>query len=235
MDNAKKIVDKIKMENIQPIPALQFKYSEYSKWAAYLLFIVLGSLALSIILFAISINGFDLLEHFTHSRFESFLVLLPLMWLAILLAFLAGSVYSVINTKRSYKLSFSKWIGLSVGISIILGTLFFITGGAKWLENKFETNIESYDSMLEKKTAIWSQPKLGTLSGEIIDVSKDTLILKDWKNKKWIIEIDNAVVVPILKLTTGTKIKINGQIIIDSTFKAVKIRPWGGTPGKCVQ
>jgi hypothetical protein len=235
MDNAKKIIDKIKMENIQPIPSSNFKYVEYSKWAAYLLFIIMGSLSFSITLFAISINGFDLVEHFSHSRFESLLVLLPLMWLGTLLIFLAGAIYSITKTNRSYKFTFGKWIGISVGFSMIVGTMFFLTGGARWLENKFETNVESYESLLEKKTAIWSQPKLGTLSGIIMAVSSDTLSLKDWKNKIWMIEMDEAFVAPILELEAGSQIKINGQMKGDSTFKAEKIRPWGGTPGKCAQ
>jgi hypothetical protein len=235
MDNAKKIIDKIKLENIHPTPALKFKFTEYSRWVAYLIFITLGSLSFSIILFAISVNGFDLMDHFAHSRFESLLVLLPLIWLVTLLIFLAGAIYSITKTNRSYKFTFGKWIGISVGISMIAGTMFFLTGGARWLENKFETNIESYESLLEKKTAIWSQPNLGTLSGIIMAVSSDTLSLKDWKNKIWTIEMNEAFVAPIIELEAGSQIKINGQMKGDSTFKAEKIRPWGGTPGKCAQ
>ncbi|MBK6785516.1 MAG: hypothetical protein IPG79_18530 [Saprospiraceae bacterium] len=44
-----------------------------------------------------------------------------------------------------------KWMMVSAALSMTIGTLFFITGGAKWLEKKFETHIESYESILEKK------------------------------------------------------------------------------------
>ena len=74
---------------------------------------------------------------------------------------------------------------VSAALSMTIGTLFFITGGAKWLEKKFETHIESYESILEKKTRIWSQPELGTLSGEIVKIQNNTLLLKDWTNKVW--------------------------------------------------
>ncbi|MBK8348345.1 MAG: hypothetical protein IPL08_12240 [Saprospiraceae bacterium] len=116
-----------------------------------MLFISIGSISFSIILFAISVNGFDMLQHFKHSKLESILVILPILWLATLILFLGGSIVSIMHTGRAYKYSFGKWVSLSTGISIAIGTLFFITGGAKWLEHKFETNIESYESIQEKK------------------------------------------------------------------------------------
>ncbi|MBK8348215.1 MAG: hypothetical protein IPL08_11525 [Saprospiraceae bacterium] len=100
---------------------------------------------------------------------------------------------------------------MSTGISIAIGTLFFITGGAKWLEHKFETNIESYESIQEKKTAIWSQPELGTLSGEIVEVAGDTLYIKDFKSRFWTIDISSAFIAPKVVMETTEQIKLNGK------------------------
>ena len=126
-------------------------------------------------------------------------------------------------------------MSLSTGISMAIGTMFFMTGGARWLEHKFETNIESYESLLEKKTAIWSQPSLGTLSGEIVEIGEESITMKDWKNELWTIQTKDAFVAPVLDLQVGTQIKINGKLMDGNTFKAEKIRPWGGAPGKCAQ
>lgn len=235
MNNAQKIVDKIKNDQIQPHPEWTFTYKEWVKWASYALFVVMGSISFSIILFAISVNGFDMLQHFKHSKLESILVLLPILWLTTLIIFLGGSIVSVMHTGRAYKYSFGKWMSLSTGISMVIGTMFFMTGGARWLEHKFETNIESYESLLEKKTAIWSQPTLGTLSGEIVEINDDTITMKDWKNEIWTIQTTDAFVAPILDLQMGTQIKINGKLTGETSFKAEKIRPWGGAPGKCAQ
>ena len=235
MNNAQKIVDKIKNDNIQPRPQWTFTYSEWLKWASYALFVVMGSISFSIILFAISINGFDMLQHFEHSKLESITVLLPILWLATLIIFLGGSIISVMHTGRAYKYSFGKWMRLSTGISMAIGTMFFITGGARWLEHQFETNIESYESLLEKKSAIWSQPELGTLSGEIVDINEDTIRMKDWNSNLWTIHTTDAFVAPVLDMQAGTQIKLNGKLLNKTTFKAEKIRPWGGAPGKCEQ
>ncbi len=235
MNNAQKIIDKIKGENIQPRPEWSFASAEYIKWGAFMLFISIGSISFSIILFAISVNGFDMLQHFKHSKLESILVILPILWLATLILFLGGSIVSIMHTGRAYKYSFGKWVSLSTGISIAIGTLFFITGGAKWLEHKFETNIESYESIQEKKTAIWSQPELGTLSGEIVEVAGDTLYIKDFKSRFWTIDISSAFIAPKVVMETTEQIKLNGKKTGDAIFKADQIKPWGGMPGKCVQ
>jgi hypothetical protein len=235
MNNAQKILDKIKNENIQPSPQWTFTLKEMSKWSAYILLVLLGSISFSIILFAIAVNGFDMLQHFKHSKLESILVLLPILWLGTLIFFLGASIWSVMQTGRAYKYSFGKWMGLSTGISMAIGTLFFMTGGAKWLENKFETNIESYESLLEKKTAIWSQPELGTLSGEIVSVDGDVFKMKDWKNQLWTILTPDAFIAPVLEIQQGVQVKMNGKLKSELVFKAEKIRPWGGAPGKCAQ
>ncbi|MBK8080388.1 MAG: hypothetical protein IPK25_08985 [Saprospiraceae bacterium] len=88
----------------------------------------LGGISFSVILFAISENGFDLLQHFRHSRIESFLVVLPLLWLASHTLFLAVSVFSVLNTGRAYKYSMGKWMMVSAALSMTIGTLFLLPG-----------------------------------------------------------------------------------------------------------
>ncbi|MBK6364819.1 MAG: hypothetical protein IPF52_15585 [Saprospiraceae bacterium] len=195
MDNANKIINRIKENNLQPQPEWKYIFSKQQKKLTFY-FYCFGWNFFSVILFAISENGFDLLQHFRHSRIESFLVVLPLLWLASHTLFLAVSVFSVLNTGRAYKYSMGKWMMVSAALSMTIGTLFFITGGAKWLEKKFETHIESYESILEKKTRIWSQPELGTLSGEIVKIQNNTLLLKDWTNKVWEYLFPNLLLLP---------------------------------------
>ncbi len=233
MDNAEKMIEKIKSDRIRPRPVWVFSASEISKWLCYVFFILMGALAFSIILFAISVSGFDLLQHLKHSRLEAVFVLLPFLWLGILVFFLGASVASIRNTGRAYKISFHKWIALSTGLSMTLGTIFFISGGARYFEQKFETEIESYQSILEKKIAIWSQPELGTLSGEIMELTGDTLSLKDFENNIWKVDISRANVAPRVLLESSEQIKMNGKKTGLYKFSAESVKPWGGIPGQC--
>lgn len=234
MNNAQKILDKISIEDIRPEKRWTFTSKEWLKWIIYTLFLILGSISFSIILFSISINGFDLIQHSKHSKLEAILVALPIFWLSLLLFFMIVSIVSIMQTGRAYKYSFDKWIGLTTGISMTIGTLFFISGGAQWLEHKFESNISSYESLMEKKTAIWSRPELGTLSGEVIDVAGDTVKMRDWNNTVWSIDISKAFIAPVLQLEEGTQIKLNGTKTGKNIFAAERVKPWGGMPGKCM-
>ncbi|MBK8080389.1 MAG: hypothetical protein IPK25_08990 [Saprospiraceae bacterium] len=79
---------------------------------------------------------------------------------------------------------------------------------------------------LRKKTRIWSQPELGTLSGEIVKIQNNTLLLKDWTNKVWEISISESFVAPAVQLEKGIQIKMNGRKTGAYYFKADKVRPW---------
>lgn len=232
MNNAEKIIQKIKDENIRPKPRWQFFLSEWIKKSLYLLFIISGSISFSVILFAVSQSEFKLLHHFRHSAIEFVLVMLPVIWLCLLIVFLGASVLSVLNTGRSYKMSFSRWIAYSTALSMSLGTLFFITGGGQWFEKNFESHVESYESIADKKLKIWSQPNLGTLSGDIVSLEDNTLVIKDWNGIIWQVDITDSFIAPMVNLEPGTKIKISGRKTSEDTFVSDKIRPWGGIPGQ---
>jgi hypothetical protein len=232
MNSAEKIIQKIKDENIRPKPRWQFFLSELIKKSLFLLFIISGSISFSVILFAISQSEFSLLHHLRHSEAEFILVMMPVIWLCFLIVFLGASVFSVLTTGRSYKLTYSRWIGYSTALCISLGVLFFITGGAQWFEKKFETHVESYESIADKKLKIWSQPNLGTLSGEIVSLEDNSLVIKDWNGKIWQVDITDTFIAPMVDLEPGTKIKISGRKVSDDEFSSDKIRPGGGIPGQ---
>ncbi len=233
MTLADKIVQNIKDDHIKPTPKWYFTWGNGLKGLLFVLFITLGSLAFSVVLFAISQSDFKLLSHFGHTMLEKILVVMPILWLVLLVVFLSGSILSVLQASRAYKFTFDKWVAFSTGLSIVLGTLFFITGGAQMFEQKFATSIESYESIQEKKSKIWSQPQLGMLSGKIIESGDKRLTITDWRNENWNIIIDSAFVAPQLTLEAGELIKINGNIVDGHTFEAERITPWGGMPGKC--
>ena len=232
MNNAEKIIQKIKDENIQPKPQWQFLLTEWGKKSLFLLFIVSGSISFSVILFAISQSEFKLLSHLSHSKIEFMLVMLPVIWLCFLIVFLGASILSVLNTGRSYKWSFSRWTGYSTALCLALGTLFFIAGRAQWFEKSFETHIESYESIADKKLKIWSQPDLGTLSGEIVSLDDSSLQIKDWNGKIWQVDFTDAFIAPVVSLEEGAIIKMSGRKVGDNKFISDKIRPWGGIPGQ---
>ncbi|HIP49095.1 MAG TPA: hypothetical protein EYG92_09055 [Lutibacter sp.] len=228
MDTFDKIAQQIKNEDIKQTPRWYFIFKNTRIWIVFLLSISIGAIAFSVILFSIQQSDFELLSHVKHSKLESFLVFLPFFWVVILLVFSIFSFYSLRSSKKAYKYSLLSLLSLSTFISILLGTLFFISGGAQKLEHTFANTIEIYNSLQERKLQIWMNPKEGMLAGSIENVKSDTIYLKDFSNNHWKITFKDVFIPPFLELESGEQIKIVGLIVNDKSFVAKEIRPWKG-------
>jgi hypothetical protein len=228
MDNSTKLIEKIKEEQVKPIPKWQFTFKDTFIWLAFIICVLFGALAFSVILFAIQQSDFDLFSHMSHSFLELLLGLVPVIWLLALLLFLVIAILSIKNSKKGYKFTTPAMFGFATALSILLGTLFFITGGAERLENAFASNISSYEGIEERKSQVWSRPADGFLSGTIISVEDTAFELRDFSGKTWKINFNGADIVPAVTISDGEKIKLAGKITNGNSFKAEIIRPWGG-------
>jgi hypothetical protein len=228
MDNSTNLIEKIKEKQLKPLPRWLYLFKDTMLWILYILSTIFGSLAFSVILFVIQQVDFNIIGHMSHSWFELLLGLVPFLWIISLVICLLISVVSLKNSKKGYKLSALSLVGLATALSILIGTFFFISGGGKWLEDAFATNVSQYESMQERKMKVWSMPEDGSLSGTILSAGDETFELEDFKGKSWMIDYKDADIVPAVVIIDGEKIKMTGNMTSDATFKADKIRPWGG-------
>ena len=228
MDNAQKILERIKSDQIKPAPRWQFSWKYRSFGLLYFMASLLGALAFSVILLVLQHTDFRLTEHMGHSGVELFLGLLPFIWLITIVVCLIVSMLSIRHSWKGYKFSWLNTVISYVIMSMALGTLFFLAGGAKHLEAAFDVYVVSYESIEERKIGIWNQPDAGRLAGEIIRIDSDVLQLRDFDGNIWSITYINANVAPMVIMDQGEKIKILGQRVQDLRFSAEDIRPWGG-------
>jgi heme/copper-type cytochrome/quinol oxidase subunit 2 len=228
MDNAEKLIELIREKEMKPKARWHFTLKNSLALTAFIAVAIAGALAFSVILFAIQQSDFNLIAHMSHSIFEFMLGLIPLIWIIFLIVFLVLAIYSIKNSKKGYKFTSLSLIGFCTALSILAGTLFFISGGAGWLENAFATSFRQYESVEERKTKVWTMPEDGYLSGIILSVGDTTFKMEDFNGKSWTIEFREADIVPSIRIIDGEKIKMTGNMISDDIFKADKIRPWGG-------
>ena len=130
MDNSDKLLEMIKTQGVKPIPRWRFLLRNSLFWLIFVFAILFGALAFSIILFAIQQVDFDLTGHLTHSVFELILGLIPVIWMISLILFLVFAIISIKNSKKGYKFTHLSLVGFAASLSILAGTLFFISGGA---------------------------------------------------------------------------------------------------------
>jgi hypothetical protein len=228
MDNSTKLIEKIREQQMKPLPRWKYTVKDTFIWLSFIFCVLFGALAFSVILFAIQQLDFDILGHMTHSTFELFLGLVPFIWIVTLIIFLVIAIFSIKNSKKGYRFTSPSLVGFASGLSILLGTLFFISGGAGWLESAFANKVSIYEGIEERKEQVWSMPEDGYLSGTIISTGDSIFELRDLKGKSWMVSFKEADIVPAVHISDGEKIKMMGNMTSANTFKADMIRPWGG-------
>ena len=228
MKPSEKLIQSIKEQGIKPVPRWRFTVRNAVLWGAFLLAVLLGALAFSVILFSVQQADFSVVSHLSHSRLELFLGLLPIFWIILLVVFLGIAIYSIQYSPKGYKFTSAKLVGYSAALSILLGTLFFIAGGAQRLEHVFALHVSLYESVQEKKVQLWSMPKEGYLSGQIEETNAGDFQLRDFEGNLWTVHYENAFMPPSVLLERGEQIKLMGEITGKGEFSALEIRPWGG-------
>jgi len=230
MDPADKMIQSIKKQQLRPTSRWYYRLREWVIWSLFAISIVFGAMAFSVILYAIHKADFNLVKHISHSNLELLLAILPFIWIAMMIVGLVLALISLKNTWRGYKISPLRLISANLAISVLLGIVVFIGGGATRLEAAFNRTGFDYTSIQERKQMIWSHPEEGMLSGKIEAVNDDELTLSDFGGNKWTVDIKDAFIAPILALDPGENIKLIGVQKSTGIFHADEIRPWGG-PG----
>lgn len=228
MDNAKHLLERIRQEEVSPMPGWIFKGKDYVLWTVFIAATMLGAMAFSVILLSIQNADFNITSHLTHSKWEMFLGLLPFIWLVFVVLFLVLAMISIKNSNRGYKFSVEKNVLLSLLISMAIGTFFFMAGGSEQLEKAFDIRVSSYQSIEERKIQVWQNPEDGYLAGKIVSTSENSLTIQDFENNEWTIEFVDVFVPPVVLLEPNELIKIIGVKTGNQSFSADEIRPWGG-------
>lgn len=232
MKRSEKLMQKIKEQDIKPYTHHRFTGQRLLLWASFGITIALGALAFSVILFAIQQADFSVLQHLSHSRLELFLGLLPFLWLAFLITFLLLAMWRLQRAPRGYKLNSFRLATYSALLSILLGTGFFLAGGAQQLEEAFALRVSFYESIQQKKIQVWSMPEAGYLSGQVQFTSQNQMQLLDFQGQEWSIDFSEAFIPSFLELLPRDTIKLVGKQTEEHAFNATEIRPWRGPRGR---
>lgn len=228
MHNSDKLLEKITEQDLRPAPRWRYLFKDAAMWILFIISAIFGALAFSVILYAIQQVDFNLVSHMSHSGFELMLSLVPLVWIICLIPCLIMIIISIKNSRKGYKFHALTVLGLGTALSMLIGTLFFITGGGKWLDHVYAQKSTGYNSIEERKISVWSNPEEGTLSGKIISATETEFELEDFSGKLWTVDYKEADIVPAVQIMEGEKIKMTGTMRSEKSFQANIIRPWGG-------
>lgn len=225
---SQELISKITSGDIKQNPSWYFVFRNYIFWSVFFIFTIFGSIAFSIILYAMTDGDFDLLL-FSGSKIEFLFSILPLLWIFFLAIFSVVSIFGIRHTKTGYRYSFLKILSINILLSVLLGSIFFYYRGAEKTERIFAENVAIYKSFEEHRISRWSNPQHGFLSGIILEnKNNEIVVVKDFNNKQWNVYIQDVFIRSKFYLNKGEKIKIRGKILENNIFKAQEIRKWEG-------
>jgi len=221
---SQKILKVLEDKEIKPKAKWKFVLKNFLIWLITALFLILSSLAVSIIIYSLKNNDWSLQQKLGGGIFRFILISLPYAWLLFLILFIILIYTNFKQTKRGYKYKLSLIILISVLTSLILGFIFYTTGIAQAVESKLIDKVPVYRKIHPMR--IWQQPKQGFLGGKIFKLENDKgFKIYDIENKEWNIMSNQMLNRYKMMINTGTRVKIIGEKLDNNIFKAQEIYP----------
>jgi hypothetical protein len=221
------VINKIKQERIMPIPRWQFVILHILLWFAFVIAIVLGALAFSVIFRLVGGVDWEIARRAGHGTVRGFFLVLPYLWLLTLTAvlYLAGKLFE--KTKKGYLYTHTIIVLLSIIISLIIGMVFYFAGVGHFIERGLMNHIRPYARWSERHDSGMVAPDDGVLIGKVIDIKEDReLMIIDFRGEQWVVDISSAVYKGDFKPLAGYPVGIIGERMGQGIFKAEKIMPW---------
>ena len=226
----KNTLQKIKKENIKPIPKWQFLLKDSLVWGLFVLNLILGSIGFAIALYLLTNNDILLDSSLVTNVWEWLILSIPIAWILLTALFLFIAYYNFKHTSGGYRFTVVKILLMNIVVSIVLGVLINGIGLSQKLNTIFSDHIPFYNHTMDLRSEVWMRPESGYLAGTIVDINSDTKILKieDLKGMVWDIPYRDAIIKGKVVLELGEEIKIVGKILPTNVFEAFEIRPWAG-------
>ena len=226
-----KVLCKIKEEKIEPKPRWQFLLKNYFIWTAFAVSVGIGAVAFCVVLDVLTDNDWDVYKYAADNPLERIFLSLPLVWMIALVLFLGLAYYNCKNTKSGYKYGTYVIVGLSIAVSVILGSIFhYYFGMGEKMESLVAENLPFYRKIYShcSNRKVWLQPEKGLLGGEIVRISNPASFdLEDFGGMLWLIKREkNVFIRGNLPLFEREEVRIIGEQEDDRIFRAIEIRPW---------
>lgn len=218
MDTKDKVLKQINSEHLKPRSSIYFALTKFLNYSVLSIGVVLVISVLSLIILNILEAGS-----------LAWLILIPIT-IFILMA-LVVFVFVLRKATRSddfYMYSRFKFAGFLFGLIVAGALIWNISGTAQSYDIALQ-NSKEYCQTMKKATYVrWSSPNEGYLAGEVQEkpVSPRTFMLKDLRRQIW--EIHPVESLDITFVDEGELVKMRGEIIDPTIFRANEIHLWEG-------
>lgn len=226
-DITQKTLKIIEQQKIKPRPRWHFLLKDYLLWFSFACSIIVGSLAVSTIIFMLTSNDWDVYKYLDRSLFKHIFISMPYLWIAILALLTFTAYYNFKYTRRGYRYEIHTIILGSALISLILGIILFFGGLGSEIHEIFMRQIPFYNNFVYCQKEVWDNPQKGLLGGKIIKVeNQNEFLLQDFNGKIWQIKKENPYCCNQFLIQCGSEVELIGHLGEDNIFFIKEIRPW---------
>lgn len=204
---------------------------ECAVWTAWVISILIGSLAVAISMFVMTYHQYALYEA-THENFLTFAVdVMPYLWLIAFGAMVYIAVLNLRHTKHGYRYSITVILSSSLVLSFAGGSALHYFGLGYRVDNILGHQMPMYMSQhkLEQKT--WQAPAEGRLVGRQVakTISPNPIIIfEDMEGKRWQMNISELSEHDMNHMTSGRTVRLLGKSVNPELkiFHACGAFPW---------
>ena len=224
-----KILAVIKEKKLHPTSKFIFSLKSYLWTFFTVLMVVFGSLAVSVIIFYLKNEDWELYKQAGFSQMNFLLLSIPYFWILLSLLFILLAYYNFHHTKFGYRYRFSLVIASYFALSIVIGSITYVFGAGDKIEGLFfNNNLIFYGQIMEKKQEMWHRPEMGFVVGQIIliDMKNNQIDIIDPMQEKWFVDVSDTRIPPFIKFEPSSKIRVIGKIFSGNRIKADIIKPF---------
>lgn len=223
MDLSKKIFDAIKEKKITPKPRWEFLLKNYIVWSLGIISLIIGSLAVSVIIFMFKYSDIAIYEKINNNFFEFVVINLPYFWIIFMALFIIVADYNFKQTQKGYRYKLSTIILSSIIISMFFGSTLYALGSGKMIDDIMSRKAPFYPELINRGIKNWDNPEAGKLIGIVAGIRDNDLDLITHDQKEWVVFYNEEQVLSEEDIKVGEPVRIIGEKQEDNIFKAEKL------------
>lgn len=224
-----RVADKIKKQELKPVPKYRFYFKSLGVWFLFLLTVVFGGVCVSLMFYIFSVQDWDVYRRLNYGAMYVYLQTVPYLWLVTMILFFVFAYFNYRHTKYGYKTNLFILLIVLTVLTGLSGFLMNKAGLGEKIEKAVENKVPAYEYLSGR--GLWNNTQIGLLAGKIISLDKSGLIIVDFNGKNYQIVVETSTLVTA-DIQIGSKIKIVGELLSNGKFKAQEIRSWCGC-GQC--
>ncbi len=220
-------MEKIMQGEVKQLPKWHFVVKNVVLWSVGILCMFAGALTVGMIIFTFANGAFSLRNIVNNTFGQHVMIVFPFLWVVIMAAFIALFDLFVRHTKRGYRYSLPVIIAINVGLSIILGTLFYFFGISHAIDDVLGGRFNHYHSVEKRQARLFNNPDKGVIIGRTLTSADDHFILVTHAGDQWY--VISGYMPPQKKrmITKGQRVLVVGKKIDNDVFVACDVHNRG--------